>query len=146
MTDPTESPALDAGFEGVKLHNESVRRIGLPFGYKADDLIKEAIAYYKEVLIGSEGELLTTLLGSFKDSTQVAALLKKQMTIILKDIDNLSVEQISTVMEYQKQLLNLVKEVPEAIKTLKDLRANANTEKREMSIARGGNKIVGSMD
>jgi hypothetical protein len=132
------------GYSIKELHNYACREAGLPITFKPDSTISRAIIFYKENFISPVKELQLNLLNTLQKNIKILSKVDDMVDKKL-NIDELTPEQLTMLMEVQSKVSKMAKELTGDIKTMKDLDILINNSKDTVQHRRGGDEIENSM-
>lgn len=134
-----DSPCNAQGMKGREAHEFAVRNSGLETKYKPDDHIKGAIKKYKELTVDINRELITTLLGIFRNTLLRVKKIDESLNEFLDG--PVSVSDTEQVVKLQKELFQISTELPGQIERLNTALEQVKLMETKGELMKGGDEI-----
>lgn len=144
MGDP-KSPAKQSGLSDGEALKMAIEQAGLPANYIPNQLVRKIISRYYATNIGEAGRVVDNLLKTLHNVNIAIDAINMLLNEKLRDKANLTVENISDIMDLINQVSDKASDLPKILKSLDEAKENLMYEK-ETETARGGMAVSSSMD
>lgn len=144
MGDP-KSPAKQSGLSDGEALKMAIEQAGLPANYIPNQLVRKIISRYYAANIGESGRVVDNLLKTLHNVNIAIDAINMLLNEKLRDKANLTVENISDIMDLINQVSAKASDLPKILKSLDEAKENLMYEK-ETETARGGMAVSSSMD
>lgn len=144
MGDP-KSPAKQSGLSDGEALKMAIEQAGLPANYIPNQLVRKIISRYYATNIGEAGRVVDNLLKTLHNVNIAIDAINMLLNEKLRDKANLTVENISDIMDLINQVSDKASDLPKILKSLDEAKENLMYEK-ETETARGGMVVSSSMD
>jgi len=152
------------GFSASESHAFAIKESNLPKDYTPDEVVIEAMEFYREhcttptteILIGLErgyhvsAKVINSMVEKINESFDNISIQPKKTTIRIKGEESVSINNeqanIDIAIGYLKQLNILSKDLPNIVENLKKVRATAETEQAQKQSIQGGKVKASRMD
>lgn len=144
MGDP-KSPAKQSGLSDGEALKMAIEQAGLPANYIPNQLVRKIIGRYYAANIGEAGIVVENLLKTLHNVNIAIDAINMLLNEKLRDKANLTIENISDIMNLINQVSAKASDLPKILKSLDEAKENLMYEK-ETETARGGTAVLSSMD
>lgn len=144
MGDP-KSPAKQSGLSDGEALKMAIEQAGLPANYIPNQLVRKIISRYYATNIGEAGRVVENLLKTLHNVNIAIDAINMLLNEKLRDKANLTVENVSDIMDLINQVGAKASDLPKILKSLDEAKENLMYEK-ETETARGGMAVSSSMD
>ena len=144
MGDP-KSPAKQSGLSDGEALKMAIEQAGLPANYIPNQLVRKIISRYYAANIGESGRVVENLLKTLHNVNIAIDAINMLLNEKLRDKANLTIENISDIMNLINQVSAKASDLPKILKSLEEAKENLMYEK-ETETARGGTAVSSSMD
>lgn len=128
------------GLSAASAHHYAVVHSGLPTQYEPDPTVRQLMEQYKKEHLSIGKKSTATLLRIFGFNDIILEKLEGNINLMLQNAA-LTKDQISELIAYQKQLLEIATNVPVQVKKLKEAMTLLESEDKEIVIGRGGKEV-----
>ena len=144
MGDP-KSPAKQSGLSDGEALKMAIEQAGLPANYIPNQLVRKIISRYYAANIGEAGRVVENLLKTLHNVNIAIDAINMLLNEKLRDRANLTIENVSTLLDLVDKVTAKASEIPKTLKSLNEAKENLMYEK-ESEKARGGSAITSSMN
>ena len=144
MGDP-KSPAKQSGLSDAEALKMAIEQAGLPANYIPSALVLKIIKRYYAQNIGEAGRVVENLLKTLHNVNIAVDSINALLNEKLRDRANLTIENVSTLLDLVDKVTAKASEIPKTLKSLNEAKENLMYEK-ESEKARGGGAITSSMN
>lgn len=144
LGDP-KSPARQAGLSDPEALKMAIEQAGLPANYIPSALVLKIIKRYYAQNIGEAGRVVENLLKTLHNVNIAVDSINALLNEKLRDRANLTIENVSTLLDLVDKVTAKASEIPKTLKSLNEAKENLMYEK-ESEKARGGGAITSSMN
>ena len=144
MGDP-KSPAKQSGLSDGEALKMAIEQAGLPANYIPNQLVRKIISRYYAANIGEAGRVVENLLKTLHNVNIAIDAINMLLNEKLRDRANLTIENVSTLLDLVDKVTAKASEIPKTLKSLNEAKENLMYEK-ESEKARGGGAITSSMN
>lgn len=144
MGDP-KSPAKQSGLSDGEALKMAIEQAGLPANYIPNQLVRRIISRYYAANIGESGRVVENLLKTLHNVNIAIDAINMLLNEKLRDKANLTVENVSDIMDLINKVSAKASDLPKILKSLDEAKENLMYEK-ETETARGGMAVSSSMD
>ena len=135
MADPSSYTIVN-GLSDEDRHKYAVKASGLPTSYKSDEVVEQAISFYRQECITTEVEIVINMASVLRKSYSLIKLLDKKIEWLVnlaKTDDDVDIEKIinlqNKVLDLSTQVPNQIESFDKAIEKLK-IKAEASVKMR----------------
>ena len=143
------SPGVLKGLIGKDLSDNAKVMLDIPSTWIASPLVEECINVYKSMRSTIVNTTLENILISLNTINETVGLTTKslqQLTLTLKEQTVVDVSQISKIIAANKNINDIIKELPNSIKTVEELLETVKSNGQSISFkGRGNQEITSSM-
>lgn len=136
---------IQHGLSEKEAHKYSVTHALLPDDYLPDDSVKELMKQYSKEHLTPAKHSIRTLLNIFAYNDTIIENIMRNINVYMK-ADSLAQTQISELLTYQKQLMEIATNVPKQANSLREAMNAIEEEEKKIKIARGGAEVKNSQD
>lgn len=133
------------GMTEKEAHIYAVDNAKLPINYQPDELILSFIKQYEREHLSPAKKSIKTLIRVFVISDKVVEKIEMNITATL-ELPTLTRDQISELLGYQKQLIEIATTTPRTVKSLREAMNLLEEEEKSIQILRGGEIRLDSME
>jgi uncharacterized protein YoxC len=144
LGDP-KSPAKQSGLSDAEALKMAIEQAGLPSNYIPSALVLKIIKRYYAQNIGEAGRVVENLLKTLHNVNIAVDSINDLLNEKLRDRANLTIENVSTLLDLVDKVTAKSSEIPKTLKSLNEAKENLMYEK-ESEKARGGGAITSSMN
>lgn len=144
LGDP-KSPAKQSGLSDAEALKMAIEQAGLPANYIPSALVLKIIKRYYAQNIGEAGRVVENLLKTLHNVNIAVDSINALLNEKLRDRANLTIENVSTLLDLVDKVTAKASEIPKTLKSLNEAKENLMYEK-ESEKARGGGAITSSMN
>lgn len=144
LGDP-KSPAKQSGLSDAEALKMAIEQAGLPSNYIPSALVLKIIKRYYAQNIGEAGRVVENLLKTLHNVNIAVDSINALLNEKLRDRANLTIENVSTLLDLVDKVTAKTSEIPKTLKSLNEAKENLMYEK-ESEKARGGGAITSSMN
>ena len=144
LGDP-KSPAKQSGLSDAEALKMAIEQAGLPANYIPSALVLKIIKRYYAQNIGEAGRVVENLLKTLHNVNIAVESINSLLNETLRDRANLTIENVSTLLDLVDKVTAKASEIPKTLKSLNEAKENLMYEK-ESEKARGGGAITSSMN
>lgn len=144
LGDP-KSPAKQSGLSDAEALKMAIEQAGLPSNYIPSALVLKIIKRYYAQNIGEAGRVVENLLKTLHNVNIAVDSINALLNEKLRDRANLTIENVSTLLDLVDKVTAKSSEIPKTLKSLNEAKENLMYEK-ESEKARGGGAITSSMN
>lgn len=144
LGDP-KSPAKQSGLSDAEALKMAIEQAGLPSNYIPSALVLKIIKRYYAQNIGEAGKVVENLLKTLHNVNIAIDSINALLNEKLRDRANLTIENVSTLLDLVDKVTDKTSEIPKTLKSLNEAKENLMYEK-ESEKARGGGAITSSMN
>lgn len=144
LGDP-KSPAKQSGLSDAESLKMAIEQAGLPANYIPSALVLKIIKRYYAQNIGEAGRVVENLLKTLHNVNIAVDSINALLNEKLRDRANLTIENVSTLLDLVDKVTAKASEIPKTLKSLNEAKENLMYEK-ESEKARGGGAITSSMN
>jgi hypothetical protein len=122
----------------------SIEKVGLPVGWKPDDITKAAIKDYVELNNNIAKELVDEILKIFSNYAKIIKKVGKTIDGLLDNDAALTKTQATELIDLSSSIISISKQVPQEVKNLKEALAelNKDIDKENYDTLRGSDQII----
>lgn len=133
------------GLSEQEAHVYAAKKAHLGTEYKPDELVLAICKEYEKEHLSPTKKTISTLLRVFAINERLIEKIEKNLTSTL-ELPTLTAPQISELLTYQKQLIDIATTVPTTAKKLREAMSLLEEEEKQIQILRGGEIKLDSMD
>ena len=133
------------GLTEKEAHDYACKHSGLGKDYSPDAEVEAAIKQYEREHLSPAKKAIKTLIRIFVLNDKLVEKIEKNLTSTL-ELPTLTGAQISELLTYQKQLLDIAVTVPTNVKKLREAMNLLEEEEKTQAVLRGGEIRATSMD
>lgn len=133
------------GLNEQEAHHYAVQQARLEKNYDPDEVVKAAMRQYENEHLSPGKKSIKSLIRLFVSNDRIVSKIENNITATL-DLPTLTRDQITELLTYQKQLIEIATSVPAQVKKLREAMTLLEEEDKEVKIARGGSEVALSMD
>jgi hypothetical protein len=122
----------------------AIEKVGLPIGWKPDDITNKAIKDYVDLNNNIAKDLVNEILKIFSNYAKIIKKVGKTIDTLLDNDAALTKTQASELIELSSSIISISKQVPQEVKNLKEALAelNKDIDKENYDTLRGSTEVV----
>lgn len=132
------------GLDKLQAHLYAIKYTGLPEQYEPDPIVRALMVQYIDEHWSVGKKTIKTLIEAFTLSDLALASITSNLKLLLNSA-SLTPDQITQMIKYQQQILDIAQQVPKQVKQLREAIAIVQEEEREILIRQGGEEVPDSM-
>jgi len=141
-----KSYCVKNGLKEREAHKHALQLAGLPFSFDLDKDIVQAMKRYKQIHYNEVADLLSSLRNTLKLSKKINDKIQKAIEVRLSNPD-MKEEDIPHMIMLEEKLFKVIENLPDKIKSLKELESVVHKElTKPKGLGRGQKVIPDSYD
>lgn len=132
------------GLSTKAAHSYAIKEAELPEAYEPDEVIRALMKQYRREHLTPSKEIIIELVGVFSFNLDIVKSIRNNLQNLMNN-SGLTKDQISELIKYQQQLLDVSTEIPNQVKKLRQTLSLVQEEEQTIQIRRGGEEVDPSM-